>query len=368
MLHYSNDILRHVFADIPDRRALTLLLAALIGLGVPPAALACTKLVWATDEFGVFIARSEDFDFHTKPMLEVRARGQHYISPGAESNRAQWTSKYSSIMITLLDITSVEGFNEQGLSVSALSLDEDSDEIPASNDEPVLNNVMIVPYVLDNFASVKDAVEGLQRLRIVRGNLSDNLKAEGHYAIQDATGDSAMIEIVDGVFKAYHGREYNVLANSPTYDQHLAAWEKVKPADPSMYVGSFPIPGNTSSEHRFIRGKYMLEALPQPNSHINGILRINSALPVVPVSIVGRVVGGRPITSATQYTATYNLTEQVLYIRYQYEETFTQYHVDFKRLNDGKNYLLDATSPMLAGDITTLFEQGNAVMNRYAAR
>ncbi|MFK7729991.1 MAG: linear amide C-N hydrolase [Pseudomonadales bacterium] len=328
----------------------------------------CTKLVWATDEFGVFIARSEDFDFHTKPMLEVRARGQHYVSPGEGTQNAEWTSKYSSLMITLLDITSVEGFNEKGLSVSALSLDEDSDEAPTPGEEVELNNVMIVPYVLDNFATVKEAVAGLESLRIVRGDLSDTLKAEGHYAIQDNTGDSAIIEIVAGKFKAYHDKKYNVVTNSPTYDQHLSAWEQLKPSKPSEFVGSFPIPGNTSSADRFIRGKYMLEALPQPSSHINGILKVNSALPVVPVSIVGRVVDGQAFTSATQYTATYNLGEQVLYIRYQYEDVFTQYHVNFKTLNDGKNYLLDATNPTLAGDVTARFTEGNRVMQRYVGR
>ena len=328
---------------------------------------ACTKLMWATPEHGVFIARSEDFDFPTAPTIEIRASGQHYLSPGDAPNSARWTSKYASLMITLLADTAVEGFNEAGLSISALSLDEDSDETTTDPNAESLNNLVIVPYVLDNFSSVEAAVAGLEKLKIYRGNLSPTMKAEGHYAIQDASGDSAIIEIVNGVFKAYHSNAFNVVTNSPTYDFHLANWARNKPNSPADYTGAHPLPGNTTSEQRYIRGKYMLEALNDPTSHMNGIIKINSALPVVPIGMVGKVIDGQPMTSATQYTATYNLSEQVLFIRYQYEDVFTQYHVDFKALNDGRNYVLDATQPHLAGDVTSAFVEGSHIMAQYRA-
>ena len=331
-----------------------------------PVTVACTKMAWNTEDFGVFIARSEDFDFDTKPTIEVRASGQRYISPGELRRPATWTSRYSSIMITMLGVTSVEGFNEKGLSISALSLDEDSDEAPVDGDQSELSNILIVPYVLDNYATVTEAVEGLDKLRIVQARLSDTLKAEGHYSIQDSSGDSAVIEIIDGVFKAYHGPQYNVMTNSPAYNHHLAAWDQLKPASAADYVGSFPLPGNTSSEDRFIRAKYMLEALPQPSSYINGLLKVHSALPIVPVSIVGKIVDGKPVRSATQYSTAYNLTQKVLYLRYQYGDTFTQYHVDFNKLNNGKNYHLDAAIPSLAGDVTGRLNEGAGVMTLYS--
>ena len=105
-----------------------------------------------------------------------------------------------------------------------MSLDEDSDEPPGDGDQSELSNILIVPYVLDNFATVAEAVEGLHKLRIVQARLSDTLKAEGHYSIQDSSGDSAVIETIGGVFKAYHGPQYNVMTNSPAYNHHLAAW------------------------------------------------------------------------------------------------------------------------------------------------
>ncbi|MCP3675156.1 MAG: linear amide C-N hydrolase [Gammaproteobacteria bacterium] len=326
---------------------------------------ACTKLMWNTEDFGVFIARSEDFDFETIPTLEVRAKGQSYISPGEASNVAKWTSKYSSIMVTLLGITSVEGFNEKGLSISALSLNEDSDEPVTNNNEQELINILIIPYALDNFASVKEAITGLEKLRIYRADMNEDTKFDGHYVLQDKFGDSAVIEITDGKFHAYHNKKYNVFTNSPTYDQHLAAWEKAKPENQSQVSGLFPLPGNTSSQHRYIRGKYMLEAMPLPTSYINGILKINSALPTVAVSIVGGMYKGKPYTTATQYTVAYNLDEKIMHIRYQYGDTFTQYKADFKQLDDGKNYVLDATDPELAGDITSKFNEQIGIMKLY---
>lgn len=326
---------------------------------------ACTKLMWNTDEFGVFIARSEDFDFLTMPTLEVRAKGQKYQSPGDASNVAKWTSIYSSIMVTLLGVTSVEGFNEKGLSISALSLNEDSDEPITNKKEDELINILIIPYALDNFATVQETIAGLEKLRIYRADMNETTKFDGHYVLQDSSGDSAVIEIVDGKFRAYHGKQYNVFTNSPTYDQHLAAWEKAKPENKTEVIGSFPLPGNTSSQHRYIRGKYMLEAMPLPTSYINGILKINSALPTVPVSITGGIVNGKTYSTATQYTTAYNLDEKIIHIRYQYGDTFTQFKADFNKLNNGKNYILDATDPELAGDVTAKFIEHKGIMERY---
>lgn len=329
---------------------------------------ACTKLMWNTDDYGVFIARTEDFSFPVLPTLEVRAKGQEYKSPGDSSIVAKWTSKYSSIMATLLGVTSVEGFNEKGLSVSALSLNEDSDEPITNKKEEELINILIIPYALDNFATVKEAITGIEKLRIYRADMTPTQKFDGHYALQDRTGDSAVIEIVDGNFKAYHSNKYNVCTNSPTYDQHLAAWEIAKPKNKSEFTRSFPLPGNRSSQDRYIRGKYIVEALPLPSSYINGILSINSALPTSPVSCELKIIDGKPITKATsttQYSAIYNLDEKIMHIRYQYGDTFTQFKVNFNKLNDGKNYVLDITNSELAGDVTSKFTEQKGIMELY---
>jgi glycosyltransferase involved in cell wall biosynthesis len=43
-----------------------------------------------------------------------------------------------------------------------------------------------------------------------------------HLALEDPSGDSAIIEPIDGELVVHHGAEYTVMANSPAYDEQLA--------------------------------------------------------------------------------------------------------------------------------------------------
>ncbi len=46
-------------------------------------------------------------------------------------------------------------------------------------------------------------------------------KATVHLAIEDASGDSAIIEFIAGKCVVHHGREFQVMTNDPSYDQQL---------------------------------------------------------------------------------------------------------------------------------------------------
>ncbi len=76
-------------------------------------------------------------------------------------------------------------------------------------------------YVLDNFATVDEAVAELskEKFRIDAPDLPNGVKSRLHLAISDASGDSAIFEYVDGRLSVYHGREYQVMTNSPFYDR-----------------------------------------------------------------------------------------------------------------------------------------------------
>lgn len=39
-----------------------------------------------------------------------------------------------------------------------------------------------------------------------------------HLATEDATGDSAILEVVDGQMNIYHDRRCTAMTNEPTYD------------------------------------------------------------------------------------------------------------------------------------------------------
>jgi len=96
------------------------------------------------------------------------------LPPGAKRTRqagpdsAAWTSKYGSVVATGYDICTTDGVNEAGLAANLLWLAES--EYPANvGDRPAVALSLWAQYVLDNFASVAEAVAALTAtpLRVV---------------------------------------------------------------------------------------------------------------------------------------------------------------------------------------------------------
>ena len=113
-------------------------------------------------------------------------------------------------------------------------------------------------------------LEGVQ----IRGAEARGRKATVHLALEDASGDSAVIEPIDGKMVVHHGKEYRVMTNDPTYDEQLALLAKMDFSKPSS---TMPLPGNVNPVDRFQRASYYLAMLPEPTEEraaIAGMLAI----------------------------------------------------------------------------------------------
>jgi choloylglycine hydrolase len=77
-----------------------------------------------------------------------------------------------------------------------------------------------------------------------------------HLAISDASGDSAIFESIEGRLVIHHGRQFQVMTNSPAYDQQLALndyWRQMG--------GTVMMPGTSRSADRFVRASFYLNAV-----------------------------------------------------------------------------------------------------------
>ncbi|WP_026971191.1 linear amide C-N hydrolase [Aliagarivorans marinus] len=324
---------------------------------------ACSRLLWETQDHGVFVSRTMDWMEDNYPTLEVRAAGQSYTGHSSD-NALQWTSKYASIGMTLYGIGIIDGFNEVGFSANGLFLDEETTGDLTSDKSQVLNAVFVA-YLLDNFASVEQALENLDQIEIQQFEFN-GIAMKGHYSLQDASGDSAIIEFLDGQWQVYHGKQYDVLTNSPVFSEHLANWEAAKPQADDVVDGQFPVPGNIISSQRFIWNKYMKSQLQEPTSYTNGIAKLDSSTYKIPLDAANRPdAEGNMRGYATIYSLGYNLDQKVMQVRYQFGDSYTHYFVDFDKLNDGKNYTLQAGASDLFGDVTEQLTQADGVMAQY---
>ena len=197
------------------------LLSAAVGVASLSVALACTRALYTAEDGMVITGRTMDWKEDMRSNLWVLPRGiERNGSAGA--NSIAWVSRYGSVVATGYDIATADGMNEQGLVANLLFLAE-SDYGKREADKPALSISLWAQYLLDNFATVDEAVTALRKnpFQVVTADLpmQEGGSANLHLSISDSSGDSAVFEYIDGKLVIHHGKQYKVLTNSPTYDQ-----------------------------------------------------------------------------------------------------------------------------------------------------
>ena len=252
-------------------------------------------------------------DFHKDLMTNLWTQPKGINRDDGVQGALRWTSKYGSIVATAFDMISVDGLNEAGLAGHILWLAE-SDYGTPDNSRTQLSQAIWMQYFLDNFSTVAEAVEWIEQSDIQVVQMMDptgGVPPAIHLALDDATGDSCIIEYSEGRAKVYHSRDYRVMTNSPTYDQQL---ELVKTI--SGLGGDQPIPGSTLASDRFARAAYYVSRLDQPQNQLQAIAAMFSVIRNVaqPFRIPDP---GKPDASQTLWQTVTDLTNR----RYVFEST-----------------------------------------------
>lgn len=170
-----------------------------------------------------------------------------------------------------------------------------------------------VRYVLDNFATVAEAVEAMRNVVTIKDVFCEGLVLrDGHdnvlgihmvrcllrihttaevsfsrsrhpshhcfQAIEDATGDSAVIEHVGGSLQIYHSRtDALVMTNEPPYNEHKEILQKYEPWGGDIPLPEY-LPGSVASDHRMIRLEYYLQYTPEPQDYAEAIANLRSLI------------------------------------------------------------------------------------------
>lgn len=309
---------------------------------------ACTRVVYEGPEGMIATGRTMDWKEDLRTNLYIFPRGVE--RKGAESAATvEWTSKYGSVVAAGYDIGICDGMNEKGLVANLLFLPESVYE--TENDvRPVMGLSIWTQYVLDNFATVEEAVQELKNdtFRIDAPDLPNGVKSRLHLAISDATGNSAIIEYLDGHISIYEGKQYQVLTNSPAYNLQLAIndyWKQVG--------GLNMLPGTNRSSDRFARASFYINAVDQTPDPAVAVPTLFSVIRNVSVPY-GISTPDSPHISSTRWRSVCDQKSLVYY----FEKTVPMavMHVNFNeidfsegsgerilRLTDGKNYEGDVT-------------------------
>jgi choloylglycine hydrolase len=323
---------------------------------------ACTRILWNENKLAVVVGRTMDWPESTEPVLTVFPRGMQRDGGrlGSQSvvadNPARWTSKHGSVVVTVYGVGTADGVNEKGLAVHMLFLTA-TDFGPRDKTKIGVQAGLWGQYLLDNAATVTEALELMNGMQPVKVTVHGH-DSTVHLAIEDAGGDSAILEYIDQKLLVHHGREHRVLTNDPAYDlqlEHLAGF------DFTNATRRTPLPGNVDPRDRFVRSSYFLQKLPEPKTDreaIAGILAIarNASVPFgAPNNAPGTLYN-------TEYRTAIDLTNR----RYYFELTTTPNLIwmDLARLDlrpGAPVMVLDPDDISLSGNVSARFEATSTV-------
>jgi len=220
---------------------------------------ACSRVVYQGLDETIITGRTMDWVDNIPANLWVLPQGMERNGEVGSSS-IKWKSKYGSIVTSSWDIAATDGMNEKGLAGNLLWL-VDSKYSEFDKNKKGLAITLWLQYVLDNFATVNEAVKELSKeeFAIVSTTIpGTEMFVKLHLSISDKTGDNAIFEYIDGKLVIHHDESYVVMTNSPVYEEQLALnnyWKSIS--------GTTMLPGTNRAADRFVRGDFYINAVPK---------------------------------------------------------------------------------------------------------
>ncbi|QTI80394.1 linear amide C-N hydrolase [Roseomonas marmotae] len=330
------------------------LVAAFFATTVADGASACSRILSNGNGQANVVARTMDLNRPDDAKMVVYPRGSERVSKTGDGKSFNWTSKLGSVAVTALGAATSDGMNEKGLVANLLYLGDTKYE--RRDNRPGLSNLLWAQYVLDNFGSVKEAVEGLKAVQIVPVE-HDGKHWPLHLAISDAEGDSAIVEFVDGRMIVHQGKEFTVMTNEPPLETQLKNVRNYK-----LFGGTKPLPGDIDPESRFVRAASYLKTLPPARSVPEAIAGAQSIARNVAVPPGAKDTSGSVAEDAwpTLWFTLADSTNKTYF--FHSARSPNLYWVDLTKIDFGSKAgerAIDAYDWTLAGDITQRLTNAN---------
>lgn len=329
----------------------------------------CTRIFWNTNAVAKTVSRCLDWAVDDEPDLWFFPRGTARTGDagggpgltdvsGTDTERVEhalsWQSRYSSVGVTMWRLGTIDGLNERGLAAHTLYLNPEDAEFEPVDDRPAVAHIQWAQYVLDHYATVAEVIADLDRVRIASPRIRGELMG-AHLAIEDPTGDAAIIEPIGGRLVVHHGPQYTVMSNSPSLDQQLANLERYRP-----FGGDQSPPGDISSPDRFVRANYFLRYLPEPEDTAQAVAGVFQLIENVSVPY------GAPYTDGSVYPTWWHSGADLTHGVYYFESTRSPsvFWIDLAGLADladtGEVLRLNPRDVSLVGDETTRLRESAA--------
>lgn len=228
----------------------------------------CTAATYKTKDF--YFGRTMDYEFSYGDEITVTPRKY----PFRFLEKGIWNTHYA--MIGMACVTEdyplyYEAVNEKGLGMAGLNFVGNAVYRKREEGKDNIAQFELIPWILGQCVSVKEARALLARLNITNIPFSEELPlAQLHWILADRE-ESVVVESVEAGLKVYDN-PVGVLTNNPPFDMQMAALRNymalsVKPPQNtfapgltleaySRGMGAIGLPGDLSSQSRFVRAAF----------------------------------------------------------------------------------------------------------------
>jgi choloylglycine hydrolase len=279
-----------------------------------------------------------EFAADLKSCIIVVPKGYNYqgTAQGMKPGKT-WTAKYTVMGANMFGTDYlIEGFNEKGLGMGGFFHTGFADYQPVGDNEfsNTIGSWEVISYVLSNFSSVDEVVEGLKEVKVAnvtRIEMGNNI-VPLHYKVQDASGKCVVIEYLKGKMFMYEDI-MGVITNNPTFDWHLlnlSNYVNLSPINTAKNeIGQFIIhqmgqgtgllglPGDFTPPSRFIRAAFLSQCAQKPitsDEAINTAFHVLNSFDIVRGLVIDPTNSANP-NEQTQWTSASDLKNLRFFIK-----------------------------------------------------
>lgn len=293
----------------------------------------CTRIFWNDNAQAKIVARTMDLFISDEPQIWINPRGIHHQSK-IDSNGLKWASVYGSVSISAFHKKDfiTDGLNEKGFAVHALALR--ATQYEQRNDRPGIHYGEWLQYLLDTCQTVEEALIAHNNFQVVPIDLNGFVWPL-HLMMEDSTGDSAIIEFVEGQLNIHHSFYYQVGTNDPPYNEHLKNLSNYE-----GFGGTEFLPTKKDSMSRFVLASAYLKQLPEPKNVDEAILLTQDVIRHVfqkdnIINNIGLDLVGNELKVTTLWTVISDLTHRTFH--FIPNNKTKSIHLDLSELNFSEN-------------------------------
>lgn len=315
------------------------LLAAVALVSFTPAALGCTAVNIVATDGTIVAARSMEWALEMDWTAVTVPAGTKYemsAPDGLGLDPVAMETKHAIFGIdTALvpDTFLIDGQNDAGLTFSGNFLPDFTQyQSVEAGDKGYVSLVDFGVWSLGEFATVAELEAALPDVKVWFGDETiAGISPEVHFVFTDKTGDSIVLEFVDGE-QQIHKNVARVLTNAPTYGWHLDNLRNYLDLSPdgagAVQIGAENVtalgqggglrgvPADYTPPSRFVKAAYLAHFAYEPKNAEEALALGNHVLNTVdiPEGVVRSTENGKKVADYTQWVVIKDLTNNTITI------------------------------------------------------